>query len=309
MKLNKKLINKVVIFIMTTLFLISCGTDNVVSDSSIIPEYNKDVMKVVTWNLKEFPLSSSTVNDLQHLVTQLNADVIAVQEVTSTADFAMLGTFLNDYSVLFTEDYIYDPNDEESYFNPVLGFIYNNTRVTINNSYEIFYEDSRLFPREPYILEFSWENNDFVLINNHLKAGGDNQINEYYEWDEETRRRDALNALHDYAIDDHANDNVMIVGDFNDQFHEPIETNVFTSFNNDDNFVYADYEMSLDTDDFSYPNWPSHLDHIIINNNLFDTFGKNLSDCYTLKYDKTVSSYFSNISDHRPVMIQLDYSN
>lgn len=309
MKLNKSIINKVVILVMTTLFLISCGSDKVVSNNPTITEYNENVFKAVSWNLKQFPLSNSTINEIQYLVPQLNADIIAIQEVTNTDDFNQLGTYLNDYSVAYTEDYIYDSNDEESYFNPVLGYVYNHDRITINASYEIYKNDSRLFPREPYVLEITWRNIDFVLINNHLKAGGNNEINEYYEWDEETRRRDALNALHDYVINNHNNKNVILLGDFNDQFHEPLETNVFTAFNNDDSFVFADYEMSLDVEDYSYPNWPSHLDHIIINQNLFDTFANDLSDCYTIKYDKTMSNYFSSVSDHRPVMIELDYSN
>ncbi len=309
MKFDYKLVSKVVVIIATTLLLINCGTDKVVSNDLILTEYNEDAVKVVTWNLKEFPQSDNTINELQHLIPELNADVIAVQEVANTEEFSLLDSYLNDYSVSFSESYIYDENDEESYYNPILGYIYNNDRVTVNNSYQIFSNDSRLFPREPYILEITWRNIDFVLINNHLKAGGDNQINESYEWDEETRRRDALNALHIYINDHFYNENVILMGDFNDQFHEPLETNVFTAFLSDDNFVFADYEMSLDSDDFSYPNWPSHLDHIIINQNLIDAFAGPLSNCYTIKYDKVMSDYFNSISDHRPVAIEIDYSN
>lgn len=309
MKLNKYLVSKVAIMMMATLLIFACGTDKILKNDSVTTEYNEDVAKFVTWNLKEFPQSDNTINELQNMITQLNADVIAVQEITNTTEFSQLDSYLNNYSVSFSEDYIYDPSDEESYYNPILGFIYNNERVVVNSSYEIFHGDSRLFPREPYILEFTWDNKEFVLINNHLKAGGDNQINESYEWDEETRRRDALNALHTYILDHFNDKNVIVVGDFNDQFHEPVETNVFTAFLNDDNFVFADYEMSLDTDDFSYPNWPSHLDHMIINYNLYDTFARPLSDCYTIKYDKTMSDYFTTISDHRPVAIKLDYSD
>ncbi len=309
MKLNNKVIIKVVIIIMATLIILSCGTNNVVTNNDVITEYNEDVVKVATWNLKEFPLTDNTINELQNLIPQLNADVFAIQEVTSTSEFNLLDSYLNDYSVLYTETYIYDPSDEDSYYNPVLGYIYNNQRVTVNASYEIFKGDSRLFPREPFVLDVTWKGINFILINNHLKAGGDNYLNESDEWDEETRRRDALDALHNYIVEHFSDKNVLLMGDFNDQFHEPIETNVFTAFINDDNFVFADYEMSLDSADFSYPGWPSHLDHIIINDNLVDVFAKPLSDCYTIKYDKIMSNYITSISDHRPVIIELDYKN
>ncbi|MBI9032145.1 hypothetical protein JEZ13_09125 [bacterium] len=307
MKLSRKFLIAIVIISMAILFLVSCGTDKVVKDDSLVTEYNENVVQIVTWNLKEFPLASSTINQLQYHIPLLNADIIAVQEVTNTNDFNQLGLYLNDYSVLASEYYVYDENDEEMYYNPILGYIYNHNRVTVNSTYEILRNDSRMFPREPYVLDITWNNVDFIIINNHLKAGGDNVIDEWDSWDEEVRRRDALNSLHIYINENYSNDNVILLGDFNDQFHEIPETNVFTTFLNDDNFVFADYEMSLDTADFSYPNWPSHLDHIIINQNLIEIFGKPLSDCYTIKYDKSISNYFANISDHRPVIIKLDF--
>jgi len=311
MKLNNKFVIILVMVIMASISLVSCGTDNVVNNNTILPEYNENVVKIVTWNLKQFPLTNSTISELQYQIPQLNADIIAIQEITNTNYFDQLGIYLNDYSVLASEHYIYDEsnNDDDNYYNPILGYIYNNDRVTVNDSYEIFENDSRLFPREPFIVDITWNNHDFIIINNHLKAGGDNSIDEWDAWDQEVRRRDALNALHSYIVEHFNNENVILLGDFNDQFHESIETNVFTAFISDDNFVFADLEMSLNSDDFSYPSWKSHLDHIIVNQNLIETFGNPLSGCYTIKYDKIISNYFRDISDHRPVIIELDYNN
>lgn len=309
MKLNKNiLVIKVVIFLMATLVTASCGTDNVVTNDAIVSEYNENVVSFLTWNLKEFPLAAdNTINELQYQIPQLNADVIAVQEITDTNDFNLLDLYLNDYDVIASEYYVYDENDEESYYNPILGFIYNKERVTVNNAYEIFRQDSRLFPREPYVLDITWKNIDFIIINNHLKAGGDNEIDYWDDWDEEVRRLGALNQLHDYVVENFSDDNVILLGDFNDQFHEPSLTNVFPAFLNNEDFLFADYDMSLDPIDFSYPNWPSHLDHIIINKNLLESFGRPLSACYTIKYDKIISNYFSIVSDHRPVILKLDF--
>lgn len=310
MNLKNKLFIKVVIMLMATLFIFSCGTDNVVKTDFEVSEFNENVVKAVTWNLKEFPFKGdNTINELQYLIPQLNADIIAVQEITNTIKFNQLDAYLNDYSGIYTEEYIYDESDEDMYYNPILGYLYNHDRIVVNSSYEIFKNDSRLFPREPFVVDVTWRNVNFVLINIHLKAGGDNVIDGSNSWDQEIRRRDALNALYSYIVNNLNDKNVLLLGDYNDQFHEPLETNVFTAFLSSDNFAFADYEMSLNTADFSYPNWPSHLDHIIINHNLFETFAKPLSKCYTIKYDKMINDYFSNVSDHRPVIIELDYTN
>ncbi len=309
MKLNNIVLSaKVVIILMATLVLMSCGTNNPINNNSINSEFNENIISVMTWNLKEFPYQNeNTINELQYLIPSLNADVIAVQEIANTDAFDQLDSYLNDYESIASEDYIYDSTDEDSYYNPILGFIYHKDRVSVKSAYEILKYDSRLFPREPFVLEITWRDEDFVIINNHLKAGGDNEIDYNDEWDQEVRRLEALNELHAYIVENYDDENVILLGDFNDQSHEIPQTNVFTAFLDDDDFMFADYEMSLNSDDYSYPNWPSHLDHIIINQNLFEAFGKENSSCYTIKLDTSISNYNSTISDHRPVILKLDY--
>ena len=58
---------------------------------------------------------------------------------------------------------------------------------------------------------------------------------------------------------------------------------------------------------WSYPSWPSHLDHILITNELFDELQHNSTVIETIKVDDYVggwSSYDTNISDHRPVAMK-----
>lgn len=306
MNLKNNNLIKVAVLVMATFLLLSCGNNSVVKQDVIVSEFDENVFKVVTWNLQEFPLANNnTLNQLQITIPELNADIIAVQEVTNTDKFTELGNLLNDYEVTYSYPYIYQNN---SYFNPVLGYIYNKNRVQVNSRYKIFPDDRRLFPRVPYVYDITWRDQNFILINVHLKAKGDNFIDETDPWDEEVRRRDALNKLHSYIVEYHYDKNVILLGDFNDEINEPDETNVFITFKYDSNFEFADWEMTYDTSNYSYPGWPSHLDHIIINNELFDAFYKTSSSCYTLKYDQVISNYFSEISDHRPVIIELDYN-
>ena len=61
---------------------------------------------------------------------------------------------------------------------------------------------------------------------------------------------------------------------------------------------------------WSYPTYPSHIDHIIISNELFENFNNEIE---TIKIDNEFiggwSEYDSKISDHRPVGIRLNFNN
>ena len=76
--------------------------------------------------------------------------------------------------------------------------------------------------------------------------------------------------------------------------------------NDSDNYFFADLEIAEgSSSEWSFPNWPSHLDHILITNELFD----NNSYIETIRIDDFMdggfSEYDQNISDHRPVAIKL----
>ena len=63
---------------------------------------------------------------------------------------------------------------------------------------------------------------------------------------------------------------------------------------------------------WSFPSWPSHLDHVVISNELFDEYENINSNCNTLVLDNFFSNgwldYNNYISDHRPVRLSLDTS-
>src|SRR5690554_1180985 len=141
MNLKNNNIIRVAVFVMATFLLFSCGNNNVVKQDVIVSEFDENVFKAVTWNLQEFPLANNnTLNQLQIIIPELNADIIAVQEVTDTDRFVELGNLLNDYEVTYSYPYVYQVG---SYFNPVLGYIYNKNRVQVNSRYKIFPDDRR----------------------------------------------------------------------------------------------------------------------------------------------------------------------
>jgi len=150
---------------------------------------------------------------------------------------------------------------------------------------------------------------NIFIINNHFKCCGDGIMNLDDLGDEETRRYTASNLLKEYIDTNLPNDNVIVLGDLNDILTDALENNVFQMIINDsENYLFSDMEIAESSStDWSYPTWPSHLDHILITNELFDEL--NNSDIQTIKIDEYLdggwSEYDQNISDHRPVALKL----
>ncbi len=294
-----------VLFLIIAIF--GCGSSKTLKPQveDNFPELPENIFQVATWNIEAFPKQgTSTLNILQNTIEDMSFDIIAVQEINDTDELEVLDNMLNDYSCIAS--YPHSPNSE--YYNPVVGYIINDNTVTVNRSYKIFTQDSRLFPRTPYLIDLVWNDQEITIINLHLKASGDNIIDYNDEWDEELRRLQALDTLHDYIENELADRNVIVVGDMNDEIQDSNATNVFTSFINDSNYVFADDAMVQDIDNYSYPGWPSHLDHIILSNELHDEFNNENSDCYTIKIDNIINGYESLVSDHRPVLLNLYFN-
>ena len=73
-----------------------------------------------------------------------------------------------------------------------------------------------------------------------------------------------------------------------------------------ENYLFTDMEIAQgNSNGWSYPSWPSHLDHILITNELFD----NNLYVEVIRIDDFIdggfSQYDQNISDHRPVALKL----
>jgi hypothetical protein len=152
---------------------------------------------------------------------------------------------------------------------------------------------------------------DYVIINNHFKCCGDGTLDTNNASDEENRRLTATTFLKQYIDSLFINERVIVVGDLNDVLTDSPNNNVFQSIIDDTvNYMFADFPIALgNPTDFSYPSWPSHLDHILITNELFADFSKPNSIVSCIRIDDYMSSwnaYDNNISDHRPVGLKLE---
>ena len=194
-----------------------------------------------------------------------------------------------------------------------LAYIYKPETIHINNIFEIYTTSEYWspFPRSPMVMDMDFNGENYIIINNHFKCCGDGILNFNNTNDEEMRRYIANTLLKEYVNLYYANTKVIILGDLNDILTDDLENNVFQMFLDDsDNFMFADIEIAQgNNSNWSFPNWPSHLDHILITNELFNLFENNISYCETILIDEFMNGGFSdydqNISDHRPVGLLL----
>lgn len=251
---------------------------------------------ILTWNVQNFPrLDDGTVDSLARAINALQVDIIAFQEIESESGFRTLLDSLNSYNG-------YRANS--AYGNMDLAYIYNSHSVTVDSIYEIYkYENA--FPRRPLVMHCHWRGTPLIIIDNHYKAYGDEESQE--------RRYTASVMLVDYIQHYFDSDNVIILGDFNDELTDTRNTNVFQPFIDlPDEFFIADMSIALGgSSKWSYPTYPSHIDHIIISNELLDEFERGDSEITTLLIDNYFTtgwnSYALYISDHRPVGLKLQF--
>ncbi len=258
-----------------------------------------DALDIMTWNIEWFPKNDGiTVDYVSQIIDGLDMDVLAIQEV----DDAFLFTQMVDQLIQ------YDSYLESTWF-AGLAYIYNSETVEINDIYEIYTSSPYWspFPRSPMVMDMNFMGENYIIINNHFKCCGDNYLNDNDDGDEESRRYIASTLLKEYIDNNFSTKNVIVLGDLNDLLTDNITNNVFQMIIEDsENYLFVDMAIATGSSaEWSYPSWPSHLDHILITNELFD----NNSYVEVIRIDDFMDGGFSqfdqNISDHRPVGIKL----
>ncbi|MFT6844812.1 MAG: endonuclease/exonuclease/phosphatase family metal-dependent hydrolase [Flavobacteriales bacterium] len=264
---------------------------------------SENTLEVMTWNLEHFPKNGQTTVDyVVEVIEALDIDIIAIQEAEDT-------NYLNQ---MVDRLGIYESYFESTYF-AGLAYLYKPDVVQIDSMYEIYTTQPywSTYPRSPMVMEMTFQHERFIIINNHFKCCGNGILDTNNTSDEETRRYKASNLLKEYIDTYFASDNVIVLGDLNDILTDIPANNVFQMFLNDSsNYLFADFDIALGNNtEWSYPRWPSHLDHILITNELFEELEHDSSMVQTIKVDEYLpqgmAEYDTNISDHRPVAIKL----
>jgi hypothetical protein len=151
------------------------------------------------------------------------------------------------------------------------------------------------------------ESEVYYFVNVHLKCCGDGVLNASDTSDEEYRRKKAMELIEEYIEINWSNKNVVVLGDFNDLIQDSEQNNIFQSIIDQPLFYrFADYDISFnESQNWSFPSWPSDLDHILVTNELFDELQHGSTIVKTILIDNYFANGFNGydncISDHRPV--------
>ncbi|MBB79037.1 MAG: hypothetical protein CL844_08570 [Crocinitomicaceae bacterium] len=260
---------------------------------------------IISWNIEWFPKNNNTANKVQEVLTRLEADVYALQEIDDTTLLKQVVSNIPGYECHF----------QSSYYGG-LAYVYNTNTIQINSKYEIFTSQPywNAFPRSPQILDCNFMGDNFIIINNHFKCCGDGVLNINQYSDEENRRLQAVTFLKQHIDNTLSNKRVILLGDLNDELTDNSVNNVFQDFIIDNNnYLFTDIQIAQgNSADWSYPTWPSHLDHILITNELFDDFQNSNSLVSVIRVDDYMgswSNYDNNVSDHRPIGLKLSLNN
>jgi endonuclease/exonuclease/phosphatase family metal-dependent hydrolase len=263
--------------------------------------------EVVTWNIEHFPKKgTTTMNYVQQIIEHITPDIIAFQEINYPDSLIKVAKKLNadhyPYKVLYKNTYSQD-----------LAYMYDTTTITVKDYYQIYTDNYywNVFPRAPQVLKINYKGETIYIINNHLKCCGDGILVLNNTDDEEYRRYMACNYLKYYVDNTLKYKNVIIVGDMNDEITDDLnnnlKNNVFKNFLlYPAHYQFADWKIATgNSADWSYPKWPSHLDHILVTKQLIDELQNSSTIVRTLKIDSYLdggySEYDDNVSDHRPV--------
>lgn len=291
--------------------LSGCGN----SSESVVPEApanpfaaakvgTDSTLEVMTWNLEHFAKNSNTTSALVTLALQaVEADIIGLQEIESATQFQKVVDGLDGWAGYRASSASYSIN---------LAFLYRTDGLLeVESIQEIMTSANAPFPRNPLLLLGSFDGQPIAVINNHLKCCGDGYIDETDNWDEETRRRDACLLLEDYVLTNLAGRHVFLIGDFNDELTDRDDRNVFANFLGDP-ALWRAVDLPIaegPSGGWSFPGWPSHLDHIIIDQSLFSAADGPEAEVLVIPMYAYMSGgwsgYDRDISDHLPVIIKL----
>ena len=119
------------------------------------------------------------------------------------------------------------------------------------------------------------------------------------------RRQKASLMLYEYLIGIENKNNLIVLGDWNDDLKDEPKEHCFSPFLNDDRFYFPTNDLTHDITKASYPKEPyvSFLDHILVTSSFID---KNSYQVDTIAIDEYMGGfdiYELYISDHMPVYL------
>ena len=289
----------------TTLFILLFASPLFGQQLSDLSFGADSALEIATWNIERFPKRGQrTLDSAREVMKALDVDIWALQEIDDSNKLKQLVAGLNGY----------DMTVGQGYFGG-LAYVYKTGLLQQVKVYKI-YETAPFWqplPRSPLVLEFVHNMNKYILINNHYKCCGNGVLDTTNSRDEEMRRLTGQRLIKKYIDSVWANERVVLLGDLNDILTDNRINNIFQSCIDDtSHYLFTDMAIAKSpSSNWSYPGWPSHLDHLMITDELFEDFRRPKSEVQVIKVGDHMKGGFSDydyiISDHRPVALKLSY--
>lgn len=308
------------------------GTEAYLPEGLDIP--TSATLDVMTWNMEFFGATQKDfgpadiqlqIENAYKVLDSVRADIIAVQEISDEVFLAQLVSDLPGYALICSDRYSYSFEGPDPDFPAQqLCFMYDTTAVKIIGSrvmFESLYDSARAgnatpldsYPtgdpssfwssgRLPYIITaevyINGEAQTIQLINIHAKSGaGSNDI---------SRKYFDVKALKDTLDQYYANDNIILLGDYNDDVDESIGggTSPYAPFVIAEDFKVVTATLSEEgLRSFIFND--NVIDHITISNELYEEF---LPGTETLFIPFSfIDNYANTTSDHLPVITRFEF--
>jgi endonuclease/exonuclease/phosphatase family metal-dependent hydrolase len=309
------------------------GASDPALPSDSIPK--NQTLDIVNWNLEFFgatreryPEEYGPANEalqlqnVRKVLDSLQADIIAVQEISDDSTFAALVSQLGHYKAVCSDRYSYSFEGPSNTFPPQkICYLYDTLTVRELSSRPLFEQlydsarryDGSLLPgypggsassfyssgRLPYLLHASLNiegvETTITLINIHAKSGAT-------AGDRERRAYDAQ-VLKDSIDAYHANANLIILGDFNDDLDKSIAAGLASPYAGfvADSLAYDPVTKALsDAGARSTVSFSDVIDHQILSNELSTQY---LTGTATIATPfGMIANYANTTSDHLPVI-------
>jgi endonuclease/exonuclease/phosphatase family metal-dependent hydrolase len=247
---------------------------------------------IAAWNVENFPKSSGTTALLADLITSLDLDLVAMQEVESIESWNELVARLPDHDGILSS-HTYGNGSYQK-----VGFIYRRDLLSLTTPALLFDANGYEFPRPPLRVHVTVTGAspqvELTVITLHLKAGTG--------FEDRSRRTDAVQMLEAYVRQavDNAGEQVLMLGDFNEVLTTSAGMSVMAPFL-DATSRYKIRTLNLaNSGQTSFIPSGAILDHVITTSNLDDEMGTGSTVIPRVDYELT--SYESVISDHLPVV-------
>jgi endonuclease/exonuclease/phosphatase family metal-dependent hydrolase len=252
-----------------------------------LPSSHPGQVWVMTWNVKQFPLSDSAIAKVRSTIEARQPDVLVLQEIDDVAAFATLDDMLDDYTGTLADDS----------FNSIRVAMLVRHNVVVDHTETLFKNDGASFPRPPLLMHVSAEGFDFTVVALHLKAG--------FTSADRASRRAAVMALETWvrgqlSLGEDAD--IVLAGDWNDELTVDGTGNIFGPFlDAPEAYRFLDLPLGQGGQGTFIPG-NAQLDHVLVTADALDEYGAGTTEI--LRLDDADSSYEDTVSDHRPIMVK-----